>query len=194
MCVLKTDMTKSILWIIPEMTLALLIHMQNTLKKILRKKKSLKIQIKTQSLNQNYKTFIRILITTYHHQQWTQVSWLSTIMNQKTSLLIRNVFDSITADSYVEKRWTKSKNNTKFSNSQLYVGSISHMTTHTNMLFKIISIKCYVQIINGRKPPAKVFCRVIVKIPKINISILLWPSYCVPQNPPKTISQTALKH
>ena len=33
----------------------------------------------------------QIFITTSHHQQWTQVSWMSTIMTHKTSSLIRKI-------------------------------------------------------------------------------------------------------
>ena len=81
----------------------------NKLNKMLRNYYYLKIETNTQSLMQKYKTFIKTLINTYHHQQKTQVSWLSTIMTQKTSLMIRKIFASISADSYVDTRATKSK-------------------------------------------------------------------------------------
>ena len=55
-------------------------------------------------------------------------------------------------------------------------------------------VKCNVKILNGRKYPAKGFGLVITKIPNTNITIPLGPSYYMPQNPQKTISQTELKH
>ena len=51
-----------------------------------------------------------------------------------------------------------------------------------------------VQTLNVSKAPAKVFGIVIMKTPKTNIIIPLWPSYYMPQNPQNTISQIALKH
>ena len=42
-------------------------------------------------------------------------------------------------------------------------------------------VKCNVQIINGRKSPAKGFDIVIVKFPKTHIIIPLWPLYYMPQ-------------
>ena len=50
------------------------------------------------------------------------------------------------------------------------------------------------KILNGSKPPEKVFGLVIKKIPKTSIIISLWPSYYMPQNPQITIRQTSLKH
>ena len=78
--------------------------MKNTLKKILRKNNYFKIKTNTQSLKQNQKTFIQIFITTYHHQQLNEVSSLSAISTQKTSLMLGKIFDSIAADSYVYMR------------------------------------------------------------------------------------------
>ena len=62
------------------------------------------------------------------------------------------------------------------------------------MFAYIRPVQCNVQILNGRKSPAKVFGLVIIKIPKTNIIIPLWSSYYMPQNPHNTMSQTALKH
>ena len=58
------------------------------------------------------------------------------------------------------------------------------------MFAYIIPVTFNVQIINSSKVPAKVFDLVIIKIPKTNISIPIWPSYYMPQNPQNTISQT----
>ena len=62
------------------------------------------------------------------------------------------------------------------------------------MFTYITPVKYNVQILNGRKSREKGFGLVMVKIPKTNIIIPLWPSYYIPQNPQNTISQTALKH
>ena len=62
------------------------------------------------------------------------------------------------------------------------------------MFSYIIPVKCNVQIINGRKYPAKGFGIFIIKVPKTNTTITLWPSYCMTQNPQHTISQTELRH
>ena len=84
--------------------------------------------------------------------------------------------------------------NTQVSNVQLYVVSNSHVFTNITMFTYIIPVKCNVQIINGRRSPAKGSGLVIVKIPKTNIIIPLWPSYYMPQNPQNEMNQTALKH
>ena len=49
------------------------------------------------------------------------------------------------------------------------------------------------KIIIGRKPPAKVFGLVTVKVTKTNIILPLWPLYYMPQNPQNTLIQTVLK-
>ena len=59
---------------------------------------------------------------------------------------------------------------TKFSTSQLDGWSNSHVLTVIIIFIQIRLIKCYVQIINGRKAPANFFGLVIIKIPKTKIS------------------------
>ena len=68
------------------------------------------------------------------------------------------------------------------------------MFTYITMFACIRHVKFNVQIINGSKSPAKGFGLVIIKSPKTNIIIPLWPSYYIPQNPQKKISQNALKY
>ena len=58
----------------------------------------------------------------------------------------------------------------------------------------IIPVKCNVNIIQGRKSPAKGFGIVMVYISETSIIIPLWPSYYMPQHPQNTISQTEIKH
>ena len=54
------------------------------------------------------------------------------------------------------------------------------------MFTYIIPVKC--------KPPEKFSGLFIVKIPKTNIIIPLWPSCYMPQNPQNAISQTDFKY
>ena len=68
------------------------------------------------------------------------------------------------------------------------------MFTDITMFTYIRPGKFNVQIINDRKSPEKGFGLVIIKIPKTYIIILLWPSYYMPHNSQKTISQTSIKH
>ena len=68
------------------------------------------------------------------------------------------------------------------------------MFTDIKIFNYIRTIKCNVQILNGRKAPAKCFGLVIVKTPKTKIIIPLWPSYDMPLNTQNEIIQTALKH
>ena len=55
-------------------------------------------------------------------------------------------------------------------------------------------VKLNVEILNGRKYPAKGIGIFIIKIPKMNIIILFFSTYYMPQNSQNTISQTALKY
>ena len=68
------------------------------------------------------------------------------------------------------------------------------MFTGIKLFAYIRPVQCNVKILNGRKAPAKGFGLDIIKTPKTNIIIPLWPSYYMPQNPQNTISQTALKN
>ena len=155
------------------LTLILLMLMKNTLKKIMGKNNYLKIQTNTQSLKHNYKTSIHILIMTSHHQQLTQVSWLSIIMTQKILLVIRNIFSSISDDSQVNRRGKKYKNTTQYNTVQLDVGSKSHAFTNVTIFTYIRNVKCNLRIIDDNKTPAKVFGIVMVNIQK-KIIISLW--------------------
>ena len=65
---------------------------------------------------------------------------------------------------------------TQVSNSQLYKGSNSHMSTYINIFTYNRPVKCNVHILNFRKAPVKVFDLVIIKNPKTDIIIPLWPS------------------
>ena len=86
---LKTHTTTSIIWTISMMTITSLMHMNNTIDKVLSNNNSLGMQI-----NKSW----RRTITNFHHQQWTQVSWLIIIITQKTSLMIWNLFTGIVAE------------------------------------------------------------------------------------------------
>ena len=68
-----------------------------------------------------------------------------------------------------------------------------HVFTNIKMFAYIRPLQCNLKILNGSKSPEKCFGLVIIKIPKKNIIIPLWPSYYMPQNPQIAISQTALK-
>ena len=68
------------------------------------------------------------------------------------------------------------------------------MFTNIKPLAYIRPVQCIVQILNGRKSPTKDFGLVIIKPPRENIIIPLWPSYYIPQNLQKITSRTALKH
>ena len=68
----------------------------------LKKNNYLKTQIKTLSLNNNWNIFTQTLLTIFHLQQQTQVSWLSIIMILKLLSMIQNIFFNIAADPYVE--------------------------------------------------------------------------------------------
>ena len=97
--VLRTHMTILTLWKIPTKTLILLIHNNKTDNMVkMNKKIYLKSQPKTIT-KKNCKTFTQTLITIFHHQKWTQVSWLFIIMIQKDSLMIQKIFENITYDS-----------------------------------------------------------------------------------------------
>ena len=85
-------------------------------------------------------------------------------------------------------------NTTQVCIEQLDRGSKSHMFTGITMFTYIIPVKDNIQIINGRKSPAKVFSLIIKKTPKTNMIIPLWPSYYMPQKPQNKINQTVLKH
>ena len=138
-------------------TLILLMCMKNALNKIMNKKNYLKIQTNKKSMNQWYKTSIQVLTTTSHHQKWTQVSWLSTIMTQRTSLIIRNIFASITSDSYVDTREIKSKQiPPNLHCTTVYRRSNSRMFTNSTIFSYIRPVKCNVQILNVSKSQQKV--------------------------------------
>ena len=66
---------------------------------------------------------------------------------------------------------------------QLDGGYNYHVFTNTTMIAYIRPVQCNVQILNDSKAPAKGFGLVIIKTPKTNISIPVWPSYYMPQNP-----------
>ena len=66
-------------------------------------------------------------------------------------------------------------NTTQVINAQLNGGSNSQMFTYITMFTYIIPVKYNVQIINGRKDPAKGSGLVIVKNSKTDIIIPLWP-------------------
>ena len=83
---------------------------------------------------------------------------------------------------------------TQVSTSQLDGVSNSHVFTDITICAYIIPVKCNIRILNARKCPTKSFGLVIIKIPKINMIIILWSSYYMPQNPQSIISQTTLKH
>ena len=67
------------------------------------------------------------------------------------------------------------------------------MSTEIIIFTYIRQVKYNVQILNGRKEPAKGFGLVIIKIPQKNIIISLWSSYYMRQNPQNTINKTTLK-
>ena len=66
----------------------------------------------------------------------------------------------------------------------------------TNIIIFIYTrpVKYNIQILHGRKVPARGFGLVIIKIPQTNIIIALCTSYYMSQIPQNTISQTSLKH
>ena len=68
------------------------------------------------------------------------------------------------------------------------------MFTNIKMFTYIRPVRYNVQIINVSSAPTKGFGLVIIKIPKKNIIIPLWPPYYMSQNPQNTISETALKY
>ena len=89
---LKSHMNTSVLFTIPMMKITLLIHMKNTSEKIQNKTKCFMMWMRTQFLKNNWKTFSHILTITPYHQQWTQVSWLSSTMIYTTILTTQNIF------------------------------------------------------------------------------------------------------
>ena len=68
------------------------------------------------------------------------------------------------------------------------------MFTNIKLFSYIRPVKCNVQILNGSKYTSKSFGLVIIKKPKTNIIIQLWPPYYITQNPQNIISQNALKN
>ena len=86
------------------------------------------------------------------------------------------------------------KNTTQVSILKLDGGSNSHVFTDTTMFNYIRPVKCNIQNINGRKPPAKGFGIFVVRITTTNIIITFWPSYYMPKNAQNKIIQTELKH
>ena len=68
------------------------------------------------------------------------------------------------------------------------------MFTDITMFAYTRPVKCNVRIINDSKSPVKYFSLFIIKIPKTDIIIPLWPSYYMPRKPQNIISQNALKN
>ena len=83
---------------------------------------------------------------------------------------------------------------TKVSTAQLNGVSNSHVFTDVIMFTYIRPVKCNVQVINGSTASETGFGLVVIKIPKTNIVIPLWPSYSMPQNPQNIINQNALNY
>ena len=76
---------------------------------MINKNNYLMVWLITQFMKNDWSTFIQILTIIFHHQKWTQTSWLFTKMNQTTLLTTQNIFVSISADSYVNTRSPTSK-------------------------------------------------------------------------------------
>ena len=70
---------------------------------------------------------------------------------------------------------------TQNTNYQLDKGLTPHVFNDTNMFNYIRSVKCNVEILHVRKYPAKGIGLFIIKIPKTNNIIPLWPKYYMPQ-------------
>ena len=75
----------------------------------------------------------------------------------------------------METRATYPKKPTQVSILQLYGVSNSHVFIDITMFTLIIPVKCNIKILYDNKAPAKSFGLAIVKIPKTNIIIPLWP-------------------
>ena len=68
------------------------------------------------------------------------------------------------------------------------------MFTDINIFTYRRPLKLNVKTINYREAPARGFVLVLIKYKILKISIPLWPSYYMPQNPQTTIIQTSIKH
>ena len=148
---------------------------------ILRKKNYLKIQMKTQALN---KIFFFNDPDIYHNlPTLTMSSGLMTVHNNDPDNFIDDPEYFHQYPSWIISGHggnTLQKNTNQVSTAQLDGGSKSHVFANITMFTYIRPEKWNVQILNGRKSPTKSFGLVIVKIPKIDIIILLWPSYYIP--------------
>ena len=63
----------------------------------------------------------------------------------------------------------------KVTTAQLGGGSNYHLFVDIKLFAYIRPVQCNIQILNGRKAPAKGFGLVIIKITKTNVIIPLWP-------------------
>ena len=83
-------------------------------------------------------------------------------------------------------------NTTQVITAKLDGGSNSHVFTGITILTYIRHVKCNVQILNGRKTPAKCFGLAMIK--KKNIIIPFFPSYYMPQKLAKNNQSNCTKN
>ena len=82
----------------------------------------------------------------------------------------------------------------KVTTAQLVGGSNFHVFTDIKLFAYIRPVQCIVKLLNGSKSPEKGFGLVIIKPPRTNIIIPLWPSYYMPHNLQNKISRTTFKN